>query len=194
LDAERLEELGPLGAKDSKALTSRARERVFAALESVGTRAHVALSPRTVDHAVRRGRLNELEAEAFAGLIRRFSPSVTYVDACDPNERRFGLRVARLAGGRPRVVARHHADRDVPIVGAASIVAKVMRDEALARLREELGEELGSGYPSDRRTVQFVRALLSDGRAVPSWVRGSWATMERIKAGRPARTLDGFVP
>jgi len=194
LDAQRVEELGPLGARDSKALTPRARERVFAALGSVGTRAHVALSPRTVDQAVQRGRLNDLEAEAFAGLIRKFSPSVTYVDACDPNERRFGLRVARLAGGGTRVVARHHADRDVPIVGAASIVAKVMRDEALARLREELGEELGSGYPSDRRTVQFVRDLLSDGRAVPSWVRGSWATMQKIKVGRSARTLDGFIP
>ncbi|MGP8158011.1 MAG: ribonuclease HII [Thermoplasmata archaeon] len=194
LPTDRLDALVSLGAKDSKALTPGARERVFAGLGSLGTLGAVVLSPRTVDRAVSRGRLNDLEAEAFARLIRELAPDVTIVDACDPNERRFGLRVARLAGGASRVIARHHADRDYPVVGAASIVAKIRRDRALARLREELGDELGSGYPSDRRTIRFVRSVLADGRAVPPWVRGSWATMQRVKPRRPARTLDGFLP
>ena len=192
--ADRIDELVALGAKDSKTLTPRARERVFAALDSVGTPAHLVLSPRTVDRAVTHGRLNDLEAETFARLIRELAPEVAYVDACDPNERRFGLRIARLAGGATRVVSRHHADRDFPVVGAASIVAKVRRDRALARLREQLGEELGSGYPSDRRTIRFVRATLADGSAVPGWVRRSWATMQRVKPRGPARTLDSFGP
>ena len=190
--ADRIDELVALGARDSKTLTPRAREQVFAGLPSLGTRADVVLSPRTVDRAVRRGRLNELEAEAFAQLIRDLAPDVAYVDACDPNERRFGARVARLAGGSTRVVARHHADRDYPIVGAASIVAKVRRDRALARLRERFGEGLGSGYPSDERTIRFVRAALADRSTVPPWVRGSWATMQRVKPRRSARTLDGW--
>ena len=190
--ADRIDELVALGARDSKTLTPRARERVFAGLPSLGTRAEVVLSPRTVDGAVRHGRLNDLESEAFARLIRELAPDVAYVDACDPNERRFGARVARLAGGSTRVIARHHADRDYPIVGAASIVAKVGRDRAIARLRERLGDGLGSGYPSDARTIRFVRAALADGSKVPTWVRGSWATMQRVKPRRPARTLDGW--
>ena len=193
LPADRIEELVALGAKDSKALTPRARERVFGGLGALGTLGAVVLSPRTVDRAVVHGRLNDLEAETFARLIRELAPDVAYVDACDPNEHRFGLRVSRLAGGSTRVVARHHADRDYPVVGAASIVAKVRRDRALARLREELGDDLGSGYPSDRRTIEFVRSVLADGRPVPPWVRGSWATMQRVKPRRPARTLDGFL-
>ena len=92
------------------------------------------------------------------------------------------------------MVARHHADRDITVVGAASIVAKVRRDRALARLRERLGDALGSGYPSDTKTIEFVRAVLADGRPVPSWMRASWSTMQRVKPLRPARTLDGFVP
>lgn len=194
LSADRLPELIALGARDSKRLTPGARERVFAGLDALGTQAHVVLSPRTVDRAVRRGRLNDLEAEAFAGIVRELSPDVAYVDACDPNERRFGARVARLAGGAARVVARHHADRDFPVVGAASVVAKVRRDWAIARLRESLGDGLGSGYPSDNRTIRFVRAALADGAPVPLWVRGSWTTMQRVKPRRPARTLDGFAP
>ena len=194
LPAERVPELVALGARDSKTLTPGARERVFAGLDALGTQAHVVLSPRTVDQAVRRGRLNDLEAGAFARIVRELSPDVAFVDACDPNEGRFGARVARLAGGSARIVARHHADRDFPVVGAASVVAKVRRDWAIARLRERLGDELGSGYPSDGRTVRFVRAALADGSPVPLWVRGSWATMQRVKPRRPARTLDEFAP
>ena len=194
LPEDRCAELVTLGAKDSKALSADARERVFEGLARLGTRAHVALAPRTIDRAVERGGLNDLEAETFARLIRELAPDVAYVDACDPNEQRFGLRVARLSGTRARVVSRHHADRDFPIVGAASIVAKVRRDRAIAQLAGKLGGELGSGYPSDERTIQYVRDALAAGGQVPAWVRSSWSTMERVKPRRPARTLDSFSP
>jgi ribonuclease HII len=193
LSADRLDDLVALGAKDSKALSPAARERVYARLDTVGISAHVALSPRIIDQAVYRGRLNHLEAEAFARLVRTLAPDVAYVDACDPNERRFGSRVARLSGGTARVIARHHADRDFPVVGAASIVAKVLRDRAIERLREKLGSELGSGYPSDERTIRFVRTALAELPKLPNWLRGSWATMQRVKPPGPARTLDGFT-
>ncbi|MGA8710531.1 MAG: ribonuclease HII [Thermoplasmata archaeon] len=194
LDASRIDELVALGAKDSKALSPSARERIFAGLDSIGTRTEVVLSPRTIDRAVARGGLNDLEAEAFARILRATSAEVAYVDACDPNERRFGQRVARLAGGSTRVISRHHADRDFTVVGAASIVAKVLRDRALSRLRQRFGDALGSGYPSDAKTIEFVTATLADGRPVPAWMRASWSTMQRVKPRRPARTLDGFVP
>jgi ribonuclease HII len=189
---DRIEELAALGAKDSKALTPAARERLFAELTSVGTREHVVLSPRTIDRAVQQGQLNDLEARTFARVVRKVAPDVTYVDACDTNERRFGEQVARWSGGSPRVVSRHHADRDLRVVGAASIVAKVLRDRALHKLREQLGEGLGSGYPSDPKTIDFVRAFLADGRPPPVWLRASWETMRRVKPHRPARTLDGY--
>ena len=191
---DRLGELVELGAKDSKALSPDARERVFAGLGAIGTPVHLVLSPRTVDRAVRHGRLNDLEAEAFARILRTVAADIAYVDACDPNERRFGARVARIAGVRTQVIARHHADRDFPVVGAASVVAKVRRDRAVARLRARLGDDLGSGYPSDPRTIRFVRAALAEGGPLPAWVRGSWSTMQRVMPRRPARSLDGFVP
>jgi len=192
LAEDRLDELVALGAKDSKALTPPAREKVFEGLPEVGTRAHVALSPQEVDRAVEKGNLNRLEAETFAQLIRDLRPQVAYVDACDPNERRFGLRVGRLAGIPVRIISRHHADRDFPVVGAASIVAKVTRDRAIDALRAQVGDALGSGYPSDERTVEFVRSFLRGTTPVPPWVRSSWATMQRVMPHRPARTLDSF--
>lgn len=153
----------------------------------------VYLPPSLVDRAVRQHQLNELEASAFGHLIAALRGTEAHVDACDPNERRFAGRVALHAGRPVPIVARHHADRDDPVVGAASIVAKVRRDRAIERLAGQLGQEIGSGYPSDPATVRFVREWLTTHHDHPPWLRGSWSTMRRVKVERPAVTLDRYV-
>ncbi len=174
-----LDELAATGARDSKKLSAARREAILARLEAVGTVRSIAAAPDEIDRHVAQGHLNALEARLFGALARPFAPAEARVDACDVNARRFGAAVARHAGPGIRVVARHHADALDPLVGAASIVAKVRRDRAVAALARELGSEIGSGYPSDRITVAFVREFLADARAVPSWLRGSWAPTRR---------------
>jgi ribonuclease HII len=193
-DAERLPELTALGVRDSKELSPARREEIFAELPHVGRPFAVPLPPSRVDHAVRRGQLNTLEITAFAQLVRCASPDTVYVDACDPVAERFGRRLSQAAGTGCPVDARHHADRDLVVVGAASIVAKVLRDRMLARLRERLGPGLGSGYPSDETTVSFVRTALAAGGPTPSWLRSSWATSQRLMVARSTRPLEAFGP
>ncbi len=182
------------GARDSKRLTAVRRAEVYARLSAVGERRSIALAPRTIDRYVRDGRLNELELAAFALLVRATRPDTVFVDACDPNAERFGRRLSAAAATGARVVSRHKADRDLPVVGAASIVAKVRRDAALASLRDSVAEELGSGYPSDPTTRACVERHAQDGGKIPAWMRRSWATVQRVKRARPARTLDAYVP
>jgi ribonuclease HII len=194
IDDAQFESVREAGARDSKELTADAREAVYARLLRLGDLASVSLAPRTVDRAVRVGGLNDLEARAFGTVIRRLRADEARVDACDPNAGRFGQHVFARCGGRTRVLARHHADRDDPLVGAASIVAKVRRDRAIARLRSTLGDGIGSGYPSDAQTVEFVRAHLQRVESAPTWLRASWSTMTRVKQAVPAVTLDRFPP
>jgi ribonuclease HII len=194
IDHTHLDALRAAGARDSKELSPSARGEVYARLRSLGDLDSITLTPRAVDRAVRKNGLNDLEVEAFGDVIRRLGGEEARVDACDPNEARFGRRVSARAGTGTRVIARHHADRDDPLVGAASIVAKVRRDRALARLRSVLGDGIGSGYPSDTQTVEFVRAHLQRVDAPPPWLRISWATMGRVKQAPPAVTLDRFLP
>ena len=190
--SDRLAELRAAGARDSKSLSPARREEVFAVLGSLGQRRAIAVSPPEIDRFVARGALNRLEAREFARLVRALSPDAVRVDACDPNAFRFGALVGRLAGGRVPVLARHRADRDDPVVGAASIVAKVERDRRVARLRRRLGVDFGSGYPSDPRTVDFLRSERVAGGSRPAFVRWSWGTMQRVKPARPAPTLESF--
>ncbi len=183
-----------LGACDSKTISPGRRTEVYERLRVAGRSYSVALSPALVDRYTARGRLNELEARAFAQLVRRARPSEVFVDACDPNAARFGERVRRLAGATVPIRASHHADRDLPVVGAASIIAKVRRDRAIARLARSIGPGVGSGYPSDHRTVEFVRAILARGGPAPAWLRASWATTGRLKQELKVVALERFAP
>lgn len=168
------------GARDSKALSPARREEVLGRLEKCAALRSVAASPREVDRHVADGQLNQLEARLFGEIVRPFAPAEARVDACDANARRFAGSVARHAGPTVRVLARHHADARDPLVGAASIVAKVTRDRAIRRLGQELGADVGSGYPSDPVTVAFVRRTVAPGDPIPAWLRGSWSTTLRV--------------
>lgn len=188
---DRVASLPELGVRDSKELTAAERTRIFEALGAVGERHHVVLAPSEIDTAVRSGRLNDLEARTFARLVRKTRPEIAYVDACDPVAARFGRTVAAYANVPTRVVSRHKADRDFPVVGAASIVAKVLRDRAIDRLRQELGTDPGSGYPSDPTTRAFLADLLRRGER-PGYVRHSWQTTKDLLPRRAPSRLESF--
>ena len=193
LSQAKLDRLVEIGVRDSKRLTPHHRDDIFRALGGLGQRISFPVPPSEIDASVVRGRLNHLEARAFGRLMKRSGARLAYVDACDPVAGRFGIEVERYAGPGVRVIARHHADDTIPIVSAASIVAKVVRDRSVARLRATLGEDFGSGYPSDARTRRFLARTLELGGPVPAWVRRSWATTERLKPRPPVQPLELYL-
>jgi ribonuclease HII len=187
--------LTDLGVKDSKALSPERREDIYHKLKRIGRASTALAAPKLIDRYVSHGGLNQLELELMAKLVVRVRAEVAYVDACDTNEARFGRNLANhisLGGLKAKVLARHKADRDLPIVGAASIVAKVTRDRALRRLAATTRLEIGSGYPSDPVTRACVQALLAKGEK-PDWVRHSWKTLDTLKRNPCIRTLEAFA-
>jgi ribonuclease HII len=193
ISEDRLPDLRACGARDSKVVAPAERERIHDLLPSLGVARSLELPPPEIDRHASLGHLNALEARAFGEILAPFSPAVAYVDACDTDAARFGRRVSTLAGPGIRIIARHRADERYPVVGAASIVAKVRRDRAVRELGGRLGVEVGSGYPSDARTIRAVRSLLPPGSARPEWLRASWATTSRVLRGRAPRTLAEFA-
>jgi ribonuclease HII len=176
--------LKELGVRDSKALTAKRREALYPEIVRVAHRVRwAAIPPAEIDDAVSNGRrlrkLNYLEAVYFARVIDRLGASQVTVDASDVLPSRFGRDVAANLAGRCRVVARHKADRDFPLVSAASIIAKVERDRQVGLLREVHGD-FGSGYPSDPVTRGFFSERARRGEPLPPYVRKSWKTWETI--------------
>lgn len=86
---------------------------------------------------------------------------------------------------------RHHAPRrtftfeqgaeDVyPGVAAASILAKVHRDRAMASIGDRFGE-VGSGYPSDPATRDWLERWSRREEGWPSFVRTGWSTVRELE-------------
>jgi len=142
--------------------------------------------------------LNELEAVRFAGLFDKITQDVgsVYLDSPDVIAERFGTRF-KLSSSKPikvmgvkstkekgvrytRVIAEHKADSRYPVVSAASIIAKVTRDREIKNLEKKLKIHIGSGYPSDYKTIDIIKKNLKTG-VLDGNIRERWSTMERIK-------------
>lgn len=173
-DSDAMGAVAATGATDSKRLSAKRREALCGALRSLGEPALVEISVAAIDT----GNINGLEEQAFASLVRRFSPDRVYIDApCNSAgvpgfKRRLWAAVAPL---RPELIVEPKADLTYPVVGAASIFAKVHRDAQLGPLGP-----VGSGYPSDPVTRAWLKDRLREG-ALPACVRTRWGTLENLR-------------
>ncbi len=93
------------------------------------------------------------------------------------------------------------ADSLFAIVSAASICAKVNRDWSVAHIGSIMKEnekiqdkitsvELGSGYPSDERTKDWMKATIDPVFLYPSIVRFSWDTVNQVADSSGAIEFD----
>ena len=92
------------------------------------------------------------------------------------------MKVGALSGLSPQrvlIVSEHKADSTYPIVSAASILAKVERDRIISSYHEIYGE-FGSGYPTDSKTVNFVKELVRNNQELPPIIRKSWKSVRKI--------------
>ncbi len=90
------------------------------------------------------------------------------------------IKIKKLLNYEPKkVVSEHKADDTYPIVSAASILAKVERDAHIHELQQKFGD-LGSGYSSDQKTVDFLRKWIKEHRSAPPFARTSWDTVKKM--------------
>jgi ribonuclease HII len=64
-------------------------------------------------------------------------------------------------------------------VSAASIVAKVIRDEEIRKIRSQ-HNEIGSGYPSDKKTMKFIAKWVANHDCAPHFARKSWKPLRAL--------------
>lgn len=183
-----LSSLAQLGVKDSKALSPHTRRQLARKIRRMALQCHVAmLSPAEIDKVVETGRrlhrLNRLEAQAMARVISILRPDIAYVDAADVVVHRFREHIAENLTFKVNIVSEHKADVKYPIVSAASIIAKVERDRAIQKLQEKYQElgDIGSGYTSDPRTMEFLKGWIAKYGEYPEFVRKSWKSAKRLK-------------
>ena len=178
IDDAKLDMLREAGVRDSKVLSPHARGRLHdTILKSCASYVVIRVRPQTIDNSVVFHGLSDLELHRMARIIRSVRADAYYVDSCYADADLFGSRLADMSGSRS-VHSYIKADSKYTVVAAASILAKVARDRSISYIRRR--HPVGSGYPSDSKTIQYVRDVyLSTGTVLP-FVRKSWSTAHRV--------------
>ena len=171
-----IEDIAALPVRDSKALRPKQREELYEILLRDFAISIVTLDAAGIDEARTRMSMNECVAELHAEALMGLRPESAYVDACDVNAERYGRAVAARLDYPCEIIAEPRADARYKIVGAASIVAKVTRDRAIGELAKQYGK-IGSGYPSDPTTIEFLRNYIKEYGNPPPCARRSWKTV-----------------
>lgn len=163
--------------KDSKQLTPKQREETLQELNKFCTFKVIELTAADLNNHMKTMSLNDIEARAMASLLKTVTGDIM-IDLLDRYEWTFRARMEKF--GVKRFEAQHKADENFPIVAAASINAKVLRDARVKEAIEKTGVDFGSGYPSDPKTIAALKNQEEHKKLKP-YIRERWQTLENIK-------------
>ncbi|MDV0447599.1 Ribonuclease HIII [Methanosarcinaceae archaeon Ag5] len=187
---EQERKLKALGVADSKKLTAKKREQLAPSIQKYVTSWYVLeIEPAKIDDLRNIMTMNEIMVVGFSKVVGELAQKTTVntaiLDAADVKEERFGLRVKEeCVKKNPKTeniefISKHKADNLSPVVSAASILAKVRRDELIEGIKKREGVDFGSGYPSDPKTVEFLEKTAGEKKEFPDYVRKSWETAKK---------------
>jgi len=194
IDEAQFIELQKLNPKDSKLLTPKQRESFYKKLVKLSKDFKIsAISAKEIDSRNAVGtNLNQLEALKIAELLDDLRPDVVYVDSpTSPKAEKFAEMILKTSIHKDiKIIAEHKADVKYPVVSAASILAKVDRDEEIEIIKKEIGYDFGSGYPADPITMKFVKEHWENSLA--QYIRKSWGTIKDLEKAKWQKTLGEF--
>lgn len=190
--------LAKLKFADSKELTEANREKLFESLQDpdsgykeLGYISKV-ISPNMISNSMLRRKkynLNALSHDTAIDLIKRVESKGVkighvYIDTVGPAAK-YKEKLERFFPKYVFTVA-EKADSKYPIVSAASVCAKVKRDRIVKNwvylednslLLDTFN--LGSGYPADPETKQFLSDCIDPVFGFPTLARFSWSTITK---------------
>uniref|UniRef100_A0A914KJE8 Ribonuclease n=1 Tax=Meloidogyne incognita TaxID=6306 RepID=A0A914KJE8_MELIC len=197
--ADKMEDLKSLGVNDSKILSRSQREKVITKMEASEfvTYSLRIVHPRTISAQMQRRTrlsLNEISHNCIIGLIqhalKRICIQEIFVDLVGVKEETF-LHFLQSHFPSLKITVSKKADSIFPIVGAASIFAKVTRDRRVSNWILDgftsPKEGIGSGYPSDPMTKCYISRTLDSLFGFSPLVRFSWRTIEKLLGNKAVK-------
>ena len=201
ISGQDLKSIENLSVKDSKKHSKNRREELFKIITNNYDVRYEILEAKTIDKLRDTINLNKIEIMAFTKLInsvlkeeypnykdsnkiQKINTKIEiYIDACSSNEKAFANQIkSKLIvndENNIKIIAEHKADENYKIVSAASIIAKVIRDRKIEEYKKIYGE-IGSGYPSDKITINYLKNYVVERGELPEIARMSWKTSKKL--------------
>ena len=194
-----------VGAKDSKLLSHPQRIAIAKIIRENSIASKIVKAyPEEIDSSILSGtNLNTLEAKKMAEVINnlnnRKEKIYVIVDCPSTNITAWRNKLLSFIKSKENldVKCEHKADFNYTAVSAASILAKVAREEEVLKLKKQFAEygDVGSGYPSDPVTVAFLKVygkeLTNSGIFRKTWA--TWKSLFPQEAkSKSQKTLKDF--
>ncbi|MCS7094069.1 MAG: ribonuclease HII [Candidatus Aenigmarchaeota archaeon] len=175
--------LKSIGVKDSKELTPKKREELYKQIESIAKNIVAIKIPACMitNYQSKKINLDRIEAMKMADIIKMLDAEKIYVDSIEQNSEKFEKMIKEHLGEKKcELVVKNYMDESVPVVSAASIVAKVERDREIEEIKKQVKYDFGVGYSHDERTIKFIEKILQTEEEPPRYLRLRWETVKEV--------------
>lgn len=200
IDSELEEELREAGVKDSKLLKEEKREALAELIKERSLSYKiVVITAREIDGSINGGvNLNRIEAIKAGHIIDKINNEsldnvVVFVDCPSRNLERWGKTMKTYIQNLENLDIRveHEADKNHIAAGAASILAKSTREKEVKKIKEKIGKDIGSGYPSDPITKKFLKEHV-ERYEEEGIFRETWMTWQQAKEKKEQSSLGDY--
>lgn len=185
-----------LGVRDSKELSPRRREELAKDIEGIARDIVIMrVQSCNIDSYRKKGiNLDKIEAMKMAEIVDIVNRGRIFIDSLEQNTGKFkNLILSFLKDKTADLVVENYLDESIPVVSAASIIAKVNRDEAIKEIKKKEGFDFGVGYSHDPATIEFIEKLIKERNGkLPPYVRKSWITTELLVEKSWQRKIKDF--
>ncbi len=179
------------GSKDSKLLKHKERLDLDKKIKENTDYKIIIVEPEIIDAAVLSGELNLnwLEAHKQAEIINELQPDKAIIDCPSINCEAYEKYLRELIEDKEiDLIIEHKADVKYLIASAASILAKVERENQMEIIKQKYGNT-GPGYPSNKTTQDFVK---NNWDKYPEIFRKSWSTYKKYACQKGQKSLTGY--
>jgi ribonuclease HII len=193
-----------LNVKDSKLVLPGTREKLAKEIKKISMANEIVkILPEEIDSAVNSPgfNLNKLEASKMGYVINQLADKLpkdakitVYVDCPSNNIPAWrNVLLGFIERKEMNFKVEHKCDLNHVECSAASILAKVTRDEEIEKIKKFINVDFGSGYPSDPITVEFLKKNLKK-YSDSGIFRKSWQTFKNHdhSSGKKQKNLEDF--
>ncbi|MEM5854639.1 MAG: ribonuclease HII [Candidatus Aenigmatarchaeota archaeon] len=188
--------LRKIGVKDSKLLSPKRRVELARKIENIARNVVVLrVQPCKIDSLrAKKINLDKIEAMKMAEIIDMCGAAKVFVDSLEQNTRKFKELISSFLKNKDvELIVENYLDESVPVVSAASIIAKVNRDAAIEEIKKKEGFDFGVGYSHDPLTIEFLKKLIKERGELPNYVRKSWITTQELLKKNLQQKLKDFL-
>ena len=200
-DEREIAKFKELNVRDSKMITAKRRRFLAREIKKIALGYHIIETfPSEIDEKINHKiNLNKIEAlkaaEIINILIKKVPEAEVIIDCPSSNTRTWQNYVYEHLHGKDKIKLKceHKADFKYRVVSAASILAKVTRDNEIDKIKKQYNIHCGSGYPSDPMCKKFLETDKAKELAKIGLIRKSWATWKNEVKKRNQRKLLEFA-